>query len=189
MIKRLLFLFSVFFIASCSTVPKPSISPANIIEQWQFNGKFAIKNPHETRSAKINWSQLNEHYDINLYTTFGITVMKIKGDQQHVEITTDGEPIVGSSAEQLIWQLTRWHIPVNQLKLWVKGVVPDVVEPSFDANGQFHQGKIIDSSGETWLLTLGKYKTIGAFTRPTTLRLTKGKLFLKLAISQWHIQK
>lgn len=189
MIKRLLFLFSALFIASCSTIPQSSIAPADIVEQWQFNGKFAIKTPQETRSAKINWAQVNEQYDINLYTTFGITVMKIKGDEGYVEITTDGDPIIGSSAEQLIWQLTRWHIPVNQLKLWVKGNVPNAIEPTLNENNQFRQGHIVDSNGETWLLRLGEYKTIGTHLRPTTLRLTKGKLFLKLAISQWHIQK
>jgi len=188
-IKRLLFLLSIFIFAGCSTTPRTELAASEIFEQWQFNGKFAIKTPHESQSAKINWVQLNDHYDINLYTTFGITVMKIKGDQQKVEITTDGAPMIGTSAEQLIWQLTRWHIPINQLKHWVKGNVVNASEPKFDDNGRFLQGYIIDSNGETWLLKLGKYKRIGSHSRPTTLRLSKDKMFLKLAISTWQIDK
>jgi len=188
-IKRLLFLLSLFILASCSTTPQPSITPTELFEQWQFNGKFAIKTPLESQSAKIHWVQTNERYDINLYTTFGITVMKIKGDQQFVEITTDGQPMTGASAEQLIWQMTRWHIPVNQLRHWVKGDVPDAIAPTFSLDGYFERGHIVDSNGEQWLLRLGGYKNIATRVRPTTLRLSKGKLFIKLAISQWQIQK
>lgn len=188
-IKRLLFLFSVLFVASCSTIPTSSVSPAQVKEHWQFNGKFAIKTPDETQAAKINWQQINQQYDINLYTTFGITVMKIKGNDNYVEITTDGAPVVGQSAEQLIWQMTRWHIPVNALTFWVKGQVPDGHDLVYDTLGNIRQAKIIDSNGETWLLRLGDYQTNPIDTRPTSLRLSKGKLFLKLAISRWQIHK
>jgi len=188
-IKRLLFLFNVIILASCTTTPRINIDPSDIVEQWQFNGKFAIKTPQEAQAAKINWSQVNDQYDINLYTTFGITVMKIQGNEQHVEITTDGDTTVGSSAEQLIWQMTRWHIPVNQLKHWVNGNVQHAIDPIVNEAGQFQQGNITDSNGDQWLLKLGQYQTFGQHTRPTTLRLSKGKLFLKLAISTWRIDK
>jgi len=176
-------------LAGCSTTVDHNIASQDIYQQWQFNGKFAIKTPTEVQSAKINWSQINQHYDINLYTTFGITVMKIKGHDNFVEIEGVGDPVSGPSAEQLIWQLTRWHIPVNQLSHWVKGDVVNAIAPQFNQRGQFEQGHILDSKGQQWLLTLGGYKTIGLHTRPTKLKLTKDTMYLKLAISQWHIQQ
>lgn len=189
MTKRLLFLLTLLSIASCSNTPVVSQITETTQQQWQFNGRFAIKTPQETQSSKINWAQVNDHYDINLYTTFGITVMKIRGDESSVQITSNGDTHHGTSAEQLIWQMTRWHVPVNQLSHWVKGSVPDALDPTYNEAGQIKQAYIIDSNNQQWLLQLGGYKSFDGMSRPTTLRLSKDALFLKLAISTWHIQK
>ncbi|PKF56016.1 outer membrane lipoprotein LolB [Alteromonadales bacterium alter-6D02] len=177
-------------LSGCSTFIKQPPIDGPITQQWQFNGKFAIRTPQETQSAKIHWAQLNQQYDINLYTTLGITVMKITGNDNFVEIDGIGEePITGTSAEQLIWQLTRWHIPVSQLQWWVQGKVPYGSNINYNKLGQVTDAEIIDNNGQTWQLRLGKYQSVDGKQRPYTIGLTQDRLFLKLAITKWQIQQ
>ena len=189
MIKRLLFLFVLLFLTACVSKIPPTFVSGEPLNHWQFNGKFAIKTPDQRQGLKINWHQTGQQFDISLYTVFGITVLKINGNQQLVTIEANDGPITGNSAEQLIWQLTQWHVPVNNLQHWLIGHVDDASNIEVDSAGHFISGEISDRFGRLWQLSLGKYQEIQGRMMPHSLRLQHGKLFLKLAINQWQLQK
>ena len=176
-------------LVGCSATIDPNSYVGPITEQWRFNGKFAVRSAKETTSAKINWQQINDQYDINLYTMFGITVMKINGGHHRVQIDNGSERYNGTSAGQLIWQLTGWHLPIDQMQHWVKGEVEHAINVQRDQDGQFKSGDIIGGNGQQWRLTLGKYKIVDGHIRPHSLLLSKDKLYFKLSISKWQIQK
>jgi outer membrane lipoprotein LolB len=189
MLKRLLFLFIPILLAGCSSKIPQHFSPDYIPQQWQFTGKFAIKTPEQAQGLKIHWQQINDQFDINLYTVFGITVLKIKGNDEIVKIETDETPIEGQSAEQLIWQQTGWHIPVANLQHWLVGEVDTASNVELTNEGYFNQGDITDSYGRPWRLTLTNYKLVQGRPMPHSLRLNHDKLLLKLAISNWQIDR
>lgn len=189
MIKRLLFLFISLFLTACVSKITPTFISGEPLSYWQFNGKFAIKTPDQRQGLKINWQQNDQQFDINLYTVFGITVLKINGNDQLVTIEADQGPITGHSAEQLIWQLTQWHVPVNNLQHWLIGDVSDARNIIIDNDGYFVSGDISDRFGRVWQLSLGKYQAVQGRVMPHSLRLQHDKLFLKLAINQWQLQR
>lgn len=189
MLKRLLFLFIPILLIGCSSKITPSFAPDHIPRQWQFNGKFAIKTPQQTKGLKIHWQQIDDQFDINLYTAFGITVLKIKGNDEIVKIEADEDPVEGRSAERLIWQLTGWHVPVDNLRHWLVGEVEGASFIELTSEGYFNRGKITDSYGRPWHLTLSDYKLVQGRPMPHGLRLQQGNSFLKLAISQWQIER
>jgi len=186
--KRLLLLSLALLISGCATFESTPPSNSNITQQWQFTAKFAVRTPDEKNSAKMHWSQVNDQYDINLYTIFGISIMSITGDEQQVIINNRGDEYTGSNAQQLIYRLTRWHLPVNDLQHWVTGVVHNASDAKYDTQGNFYQGNITSLDNKQWQLTLSDYKDINGHSRPHRLLLKSGNTYFKLAISQWKIQ-
>jgi len=168
-----------------------SISPinSNIKQQWQFSGKFAIKTPTNKNSAKIHWSQINDQYDINIYTIFGISIMSITGNDTQVTIDQRGEVYSGENVQDLIYQLTRWHIPVDQLQHWVTGDVTNAYDIIYNDKGLFNTGNIVGRDNKVWQLTLSGYRDINDQTRPYRLLLKSEDAYFKLAINTWEIQK
>jgi outer membrane lipoprotein LolB len=174
--------------AGCATFQSSPPLNTQITQQWQFTGKFAVRTPDDKNSAKMHWSQINEQYDINLYTLFGISLMSIIGDDRQVTINNRGDEYVGVNAQQLIYRLTRWHLPVNDLQHWVTGTVHHATQVKYDTQGNFYQGNITSADNKQWQLTLSHYKDIDGKPRPHKLLLKSGKTYFKLAISQWKIQ-
>jgi len=186
--KRLLLLSLVLLVSGCATFETTPPPQTNATQQWQFTAKFAVRTPDEKNSAKMHWSQINEQYDINLYTIFGISIMSITGDEQQVTINNRGDEYTGTNAQQLVYRLTRWHLPVNDLQHWVTGAVPNAASAKYDTQGNFYQGMITGLDNKQWQLTLSHYKDINGHTRPHRLSLKSGETYFKLAISQWKIQ-
>jgi len=189
MLKRFLFLLLPMLLAGCVTKPSQTLNPDYPLSQWQFSGKFAIKTPQKRQGLKIHWQQNGPQFDIKLLTIFGITVLTIEGDEQLVTIEADDGPVQGRSAEQLIWQLTGWHIPVNQLQHWLVGEVRDATQISLTPQGDFKQGTIVDSLNRPWQLSLGQYKMVQGHKLPHQLRLQRDGSLLKLAINQWQLKQ
>lgn len=187
MLKRLLFLLWPLLVVGCTISPLQTLNPDSPLSQWQLSGKFAIKTVNQAQGLTIHWQQNNQQFDIKLLTLFGITALTIEGNEQLVTIEADDGPVQGHSAEQLIWQLTGWHIPVNQLRYWLIGEVTNASAVTLTPQGFFHQGIILDSLNQPWQLTLGNYKLVQGRHLPHSLRLQQGKSLLKLAITQWRL--
>ncbi len=189
MFKRLLLLSFVLILSGCITFDSTTAINSQTKQQWQFTGKFAVKTPNDKNSAKLYWSQVDDQYDINIYTVFGISVMSIIGDDNQVTIEQNGEVYTGANAQQLIYRLTRWHLPVNDLQQWVQGSVYNSTDSKYDSDGNFSQGTITSNDNKQWQLTLSNYKIINNVPRPHKLLLKSGDSYFKLAMNQWKIQK
>lgn len=186
--KRLLFLSFTLILSGCASFTNQMSTDDTVTQQWQFNGKFAIKTPTEKNAAKMHWAQLNDQFEINLYTLFGISLMNIQGDAHRVAINSNGDTYTGNNAQELIYRLTRWHIPVNDIPAWVTGHVENAIDVQLDAQGNFHKGTIIGDDNTAWQLTLSHYKTVDDVNRPHQLLLKSADGYFKLAITQWNIQ-
>ena len=173
----------------CASFNTPSDASASNQQQWQFNGKFAIKTPEEKNAAKMHWSQIDDSYEVNLYTLFGISLMNINGNEHQVTITTSGGTYHGRNAQELIYRLTRWHIPVNDIPAWLTGKVNNATDVTLDEQGNFYRGTIHGDDGRAWQLNLSRYKMVKDQRRPHQLLLKSQDSYFKLAISQWNIQR
>lgn len=155
--------------------------------QWQLSGNFKVNTPAQKATSRISWQQQDNDFIINLYTLFGVSVLNIEGTEQGVSI--DGKPYPGRSAEQLVYQMTGWQLPVNDLKLWLLGRVDNARDVSLDPQGNFNRGLINDRAGRTWQLDLSKYKTVRGRSMPHKISLQHSDIRLKLAVSSWKIHQ
>lgn len=121
-------LFSLVFV-SCSNSP-PAIVDLNSqqhqaalanLSHWQIRGKFGFKGPEKKQSASISWEQNLDAYQLSLNSILGTSILSMQGNEQGASLTADDETYTGTNASELIWQITGWNLPVEQLPVWIKG--------------------------------------------------------------------
>ena len=92
-----------------------SINPAEKLTHWQLKGKLIFKSPEEKFSASLNWSQQNEDSDIRLTTFLGISILKLKQNQQGANLEYDGNNYQAKDAKTLLSNHTNLHWPIAQM--------------------------------------------------------------------------
>lgn len=128
-IKSLALVFISLVLVSCaSRVPtKVELDSAQhqsqlaALQHWQIKGKFGFKSPEQKQSASLSWLQNNADYQLSLNTILGTSILTMQGDPQWVTLNADDETYSGTNASELIWQITGWTLPVEQLPTWIKG--------------------------------------------------------------------
>jgi len=97
------------------------------LDRWILQGKIGIRSPQESGSGTLFWLQRRAYYDIRLSGPLGRGATRIQGDRNSTTLEVAGRPTVSaSSAEDLVAEQIGWHLPVDQLLWWVRGLpAPD----------------------------------------------------------------
>ncbi|MCC4590824.1 lipoprotein insertase outer membrane protein LolB [Xanthomonas campestris pv. cannae] len=112
---------------------------------WSFQGRVAITKGRNGGSGRIDWTQRQRQYEVQLSAPVTRQSWRLIGDS-HSEAGRleglEGGPRDGENAEQLLLEATGWEIPVNLLPDWVRGLVAtDAQAPErvdYDAQGRPH---------------------------------------------------
>ncbi|MGC8121337.1 lipoprotein insertase outer membrane protein LolB [Marinobacter sp. VGCF2001] len=98
-------------------------------DQWQLQGKLAVKQPSDSGTALINaWRQQGERYDLTLSSSFlGMGTTRLQGVPGFIELTlTNGDIYQSSDPEHLVAAATGWNLPIDNLAWWIRGLpAPD----------------------------------------------------------------
>jgi outer membrane lipoprotein LolB len=89
---------------------------------WSFSGRVAVSQAGDGGSARIDWTQHGDDYEIRLaapVTRQGWRLSR-KGGLARLE-GLDGGPREGPDAEALLLEATGWRLPVERLAAWVRG--------------------------------------------------------------------
>lgn len=158
------------------------------ISHWQISGKLAMFIGKERQSANLHWQQKGENFTIDLTSFIGTRMVRVKKDQQGVEIiNSDGKTFTGNNAETLIAELAPGVVfPVSELQQWVKG---NPVDASYQLNEQHLVNDLLgkDKLNKIWSVHLSQYKDdIGIFL-PYNVELNRGDVRIKIRINQWQV--
>lgn len=99
-----------------------TITTADELTHWQLKGKLIFKSPEEKFSASLNWTQKDNDSDIRLTTFLGISILKLKQNQQGANLEYDGNNYQAKDAKTLLARHTNLHWPIEQMPLWIKGI-------------------------------------------------------------------
>lgn len=181
---RTLTLSLLLILAGCSTYqsapPNTGITgaPSN---EFTATGKLGIRSDEVNESARFNWIQQGNDYEIELLDPFGRQVMDLVGETGQVVLRSSSQsaPQVARTPEELMQQLLGWQLPVAPARFWIQGhPAPGVAFESAGLN-QFSQlGWQID------ILTL--QQTPAGLAAPRKVRLSHEDLSLTLIISNWQ---
>lgn len=160
------------------------------ISHWQITGKLGVRIPGDNGSANLRWQNNKQHYSLDLSGPFGQGRLLIRGKPGRVSLQQPGEaPLMADSAEDLIYQVTGWTLPVMQLAYWVRGVPAPhqpVVRMHHNEGGLLAQ---LEQAG--WQIQYQNYQSVPTGTSHVQLpgRVTAeyGDIRLTLIIRQWQL--
>lgn len=186
-----------FTLTSCSTVTTPPPAPEvkipkqdrqaalNKIQNWDVSGKIAVQTPNDSGSASVDWAQNHSSFNISLTGPLGSGGMKLSGHPGNVTlITADGKSYTSSSPEQLLTEKWGFHLPVSNLKYWIRGLPA----PGSVGNTQFDAyGRLSELSQQGWRVRYLGYSRINGIDLPTKIFANSKALNVKMMIYNWKV--
>lgn len=125
-------IFALLVFAGCVSRPQNVIGNNTNVNQdlaklqsWQLSGKIAWITPEERKSAYINWQTKNNESVFSLNNLLGVNLASLRTENSVSTLSANDQNFVGNSASMLIYQQTGFRVPIEQLKFWVKGQIPD----------------------------------------------------------------
>lgn len=188
----------LLFLASCATPPKPIVNLNSSAHQlslqqqdnWTVKGKIGFKRPQKKpESANFRWQQVQQKYQLNLLSIIGTSLVKMQGDENGVTLIADDETYQDPDASHLIWRVTGWQIPVENLRLWIKGQHQknDLVVTS--EQGWVSQLTPVCNNCENWSINYNNYKLVGETWLPHKVVLNNSSTNSQLLIrvNEWDL--
>lgn len=194
MIERALcWLAAALLLAGCATRPVAPVDDWQqhrkqiaTLDQWQLNGRLAVRLPEDSATSSLRWSQFPQRYRLDLSGPFGQGRIRIHGRPGRITLEQAGEePLHADSAEQLIWQATGWTLPVGDLAYWVRGIPAPDSEPDDWLHNE--RGLLAELHQSGWQLTYEDYQSHEGRRLPGHITAERGDVHLTLAIRSWQL--
>ncbi len=154
--------------------------------EWHLTGRIGIQTTKESLTASLDWSQQQEHYEINLAGPMGSGSLRLSGDNQQVELlTSKDERFTASDPEVLLYQQTGLRIPVAALRYWVLGLPApgQVTSQSLDS-----LGRLANLQQQGWNIDFHRYMQQGELALPAKVFVNNHRAKVRLVIKRWEFE-
>lgn len=127
------------------------------ISSWNLRGKMAVKTGPKGGSATLKWNYGESAERIELYGPFGGGRVIIETDADGAVLRdTKGESIVGSSADDVLYQRLGWQVPFNHMSSWARGL-PSPGASSIEVDDQ---GRLESLIQDNWRVEYQGYEAV-----------------------------
>jgi len=188
-------IFASLLLAGCSGLQAPEQPPQQSLdwrqyqrymdqlENWALQGKIGIRSPADALSANLQWQQQQSDYAISLRGPLGQGGAIINGTPTQVEIEIPGEGrFSADSPEQLLQQTTGWHLPISDIRYWIRGI-PSPDAP-FEQVIEKNRLQTLDQNG--WHIQYVRYRRFGLLL-PSKIKLSRGEIRITLIVKEWQL--
>ena len=190
---RLILLVFLLFITGCAQQISTSTAPN---EQWreqlsqvkEFNaeGKMAFISPEDRQSANFIWQQIDQDYSLSLNTFIGTNVLKLTQQDQLASVLYDGKEYQSADAQQLVYQLSGWVLPMDEPQQWLLGNIT-AQDAQFDQLQRLTQASWQSPNGLTWQIKYSNYEAHKGVWLPSRISLIQQNIRVKLQINDWQL--
>ncbi len=140
------------------------------VANWSLSGRFIITIGSKSDNASFFWNGSLVTKELKLFGPFGSSRLRLYEDSKGAVLQrSSGERLVGISGEALLYDLSGWLIPFNQMNYWVRGL---------PAPGK-HGGVAIDVVGRAlsfvqdgWEIQYNEYISIDGIDLPKSLSIS-----------------
>lgn len=197
-IVRCATLVAILLLGACARLPQQNIIPENLqthwsehqqqvgkLENWDIMGKLGIRTPAQSNSARFNWQQQAQHFDIRVTTLLGQGVATLSGTSGDVYLNIAGRGEYTTHApEALLLQELGWTLPVDVLNYWVRGIPA----PDSQARYQLNDQGLLDTLQQAgWQLQFSRYQQLESQHLPSKILLQQNDIKLTLLIKKWSL--
>lgn len=188
-------LASLLLFVACAPLQQPPLSsqpnwPAHQqqlteLTVWDAVGKLGIRTPEQSNSARFNWQQQDQQFDIRVTNLLGQNLATLVGNPNQVQLDIAGQDrYITDSPELFLQQQLGWSLPVDMLNYWIKGVPAPDSQASYQLNEQGLLENLIQAG---WQVNFSRYQTLESHTLPSKIRLQQGGVALTLLIKRWNL--
>ncbi len=183
------FALAVAGLVACSSAPLREANPPDtfsaqrpIPDAWTFEGRLALSNGKDGGSGRIRWTQEGEFFTISLRAPISGQSWQLSGDHSHARLEgVRPQPVLGTSARELLRRELGWELPVGDMKSWLFG-------RGFRAQARIQrdvaaQPSIVDDSG--WNIAYRDWQQVDAIAVPRRIIAKKAPYQVRLAIQRW----
>lgn len=164
------------------------------LTEWDMRGRLALRSANDGGQAGLRWVRRADDFQIDLSGPLGGGLLRLTRDNGGVRLT-DGKrhEYRADSAEALLYNTTGWHIPLDDMHYWIRGLpVPSVPrERQLDADGRL---SVLRQSG--WEIRYLAYARYGRYALPSRVTLTSrqpdadavaGPVEARVVIERWML--
>ena len=151
---------------------------------WSLKGRMAISGPADSGSGSLDWSQQGDAFRFALSAPVSGKTWTLSGDERHAELSgLHAQPVLGSSAAEVLGRELGWKVPVAELAYWVRGMrAPGRADVVFAADGLPAE---IRQSG--WTIEFRDYERTNQPVMPRRIFARNGDYRVRLVIQHWGV--
>ncbi|GGO74340.1 lipoprotein insertase outer membrane protein LolB [Bowmanella pacifica] len=153
------------------------------LQDWRINGKLAYKGEKERFSATLNWQQQDGDYSLGLSSFIGTRILTLQKSHQLISLEYEDRTYQHHDASALLYELTGWAIPVEQIPAWLKGQVLPDNQAIFSDNGLLQQIR----TPQGWQVNLSDYRQTAHYILPYQLELKTPSDQIKIRVDKWQV--
>lgn len=185
------YLLIVSLLSACATRPTVEYSvnarqhqqQLAQLQNWRINGKLAYRGEKERFSATLNWQQQREDYSLGLSSFIGTRILTLQRSDEQISLEYEDRTYQHHDASALLYDLTGWAIPIEQIPAWLKGQVSANNQAIFADNGLLQQIR----TKEGWLVNLSDYRQTQNYILPYQLELKTPSDLIKIRVDKWLV--
>jgi outer membrane lipoprotein LolB len=172
------------FVAGCATsppIPPPVGNPAAAwqarqaelkpVIAWKIQGRLAMHSGDEGWQATLYWTRDGERQRIDLTGPLGRGHLRLVQDSHGAELRdADQRTWHAQNAEQLLYRITGWRVPLDGLDYWVRGLPAPDAAASEELDDRGRLKKLVQSG---WDIRFLEYARYGSHDLPSKLFMTR----------------
>jgi outer membrane lipoprotein LolB len=151
--------------------------------EWEFRGRVGVSAGEEGFNANLRWWQKGDLFRASLSGPLGIGTVRLEGNADTVTVTdNDGEVTQLEDADQDLYEMYGWTLPVASLRFWALGI-PD---PRTPAQTEFGAGgRVSRLEQRNWTVQISDYSEGGGQPMPRRLTAVDHDTRVRLVIDRW----
>jgi outer membrane lipoprotein LolB len=155
------------------------------LEHWTLVGRLAVSDDEDGGSGNLSWRQQPGGSRIDFHGAMGRGAWRLMSGAAGAELEfADGRRYRADSVDALVHGQIGWHVPVDKLAWWVRGLAAPGVhaERLLDEEGRLSQ---LDQAG--WSIEFGRYEAVAGEALPLRMTARQQDRTVKLAIRKWEL--
>ena len=189
---RRLFLLGCVWLAACTTPPEGPLGERNYQSTISVGGRLSVRYQQagqpQSLQGKFRWQQQGEQTNITLYSPLGQTIATIAiTPGLAVMAQSDGEKRQAPNVTALTQEVLGWPMPVDGLRYWLQGFVPNV-------DGKLQTASpdgTPDFQSDGWRVRYVSWQRKASIQYPKRFDMERttaeaGDIVLRLVIDEWN---